>query len=188
MTTNATAQTFTDRAERFSRILDGAGGRWDAPSPCEGWTARDVVAHVIETERDFLARHDLLDSPAPSLDDPAEAFRRHAADVVRVLDRDGTADREYDGYFGRTTFGATMSEFYGWDLVVHGWDVARATGREWSISDEEARALGSDADAWGDALYSEGICAAPVPVPDDASVQDRLLGRLGRDPRWAPPA
>ena len=81
-----------------------------------------------------------------------------------------------------------MSEFYGWDLVVHGWDVARATGQEWSISDEEARALGSDADGWGDALYSEGICAAPVPVADDASVQDRLLGRLGRDPRWAPPA
>ena len=188
MTTNATAQTFTDRAERFTEILDDADGRWDAPSPCAGWTARDVVAHVIETERDFLARHDLLDSPAPVAGRPGRRVPRHAADVLRVLDRDGTADREYDGYFGRTTFGATMSEFYGWDLVVHGWDVARATGREWSISDEEARALGSDADAWGDALYSEGICAAPVSVPDDASVQDRLLGRLGRDPRWAPPA
>lgn len=188
MTTNAPAQTFTDRADRFAGILDGAGDRWDAPSPCQAWTARDVVAHVIETQRDFLARHDLLDSPAPSLGDPAAAFRRHSSDVIRVLDRDGTADREYEGYFGPTTFGATMAEFYGWDLVVHGWDVARATGQGWSISDEEARALGRDADGWGDALYSEGICAAPVPVPDDAPAQDRLLGRLGRDPQWAPPA
>lgn len=188
MTTNATAQTFAERAEQFTRILDAAVGRWDAPSPCEGWTVRDVVAHVIETERDFLARHELLDSPAPSLDDPATAFRAHAADVVDVLDRDGTADRAYDGYFGPTTFGATMAEFYGWDLVIHGWDVARATGQDWSIGDAEAQALGADADGWGDALYGEGICAAPVPVPEDALLQDQLLGRLGRDPQWAPPA
>ena len=186
--TTTTTQTFAERAERFTRILEGVGGRWDAPTPCEGWTVRDVVAHVIGTERDFLARHDLLDTPTPSLDDPAAAFRAHAADVTASLGRDGTGDREYDGYFGRTTFGATMAEFYGWDLAIHGWDVARATGQEWSISDEEARSLGADADGWGDALYSKGICSAPVAVPDDAPAQDRLLGRLGRDPGWAPSA
>ena len=38
------------------------------------------------------------------------------------------AAREYDGYFGRTTIAATVADFYGWDLVVHGSDVARATG------------------------------------------------------------
>ncbi len=188
MTTSATAQAFAERAERFIQILEATCGRWDDLSPCEGWTVRDVVAHVIDSERDFLARHDLLDTPAPSMDDPAEAFRAHAADVVGVLGRDGTADRAYDGYFGRTTFGATMSEFYGWDLVIHGWDVARATGKDWSISDEEARMLGAEADGWGDALYSEGICSAPVAVAEGASAQDRLLGRLGRDPGWAPSA
>jgi uncharacterized protein (TIGR03086 family) len=157
MTSNATAQSFTDRAELFSRILDSAGGRWDAPSPCDGWTVRDVVRHVLDTERDFLGRHDLLDSPAPSLADPAAAFRTHAADVVAVLGRDGTADRAYDGYLGPRTFGVTVAEFYGWDLGTHGWDVARATGQEWSISDEEAELLDAAADGWGHAPYSEGV-------------------------------
>jgi len=184
--TTSSAQLFTERAEQFSSILDAAGGRWDAPSPCEGWAVRDVVGHVIETERDFLQRHDLLDSPVPSLTDPAAAFRTHAADVVGVLGRDGVADRAYDGFFGPTSIGATLAEFYGWDLVIHGWDVARATGQDWSISEAEALALGADADGWGDALYGEGICAGPVPVPDDAPAQDRLLGRLGRDPGWRP--
>lgn len=50
-----------------------------------------------------------------------------------------------------------MPEFYGWDLVIHGRDVARSVGQQWLISDEEADALGVDADGWGDALYSEGI-------------------------------
>ncbi len=185
MTTSSTA-VFSERAARFTAIVDATSDRWEAPSRCKGWTVRDVVAHVIETEREFLKRHDLLSSPPPSLDDPAAAWRSHAAEVLEVLSRDGVADRAFDGYFGRTTVGETLAEFYGWDLAIHGWDVARAIGGDWPMSDDEARTLGADADDWGDALYSEGICAAPVPVPGDASLQDRLLGRLGRDPEWTP--
>lgn len=179
-----TAQTFLARADTFAAILDAAADRWDAPTPCEGWTVRDVVVHVIGTERDFLDRHDLSPGPAPDLTDPATAWRTHAAGVAEVLARDGVAQREYDGYFGRTTIAATMADFYGWDLVIHGSDIARATGQPWSISDAEADDLHAVADGWGDSLYSEGVCATAVPVPDGASATDRLLGRLGRDPRW----
>lgn len=179
--------TFTDRAERFSSILSSVSD-WDAPTPCAEWTVRDVVAHTIETERDFLQRQGLDAGPAPDQSSPAEAWRAHAAAVTTALEAPGVADREYDGYFGRTTIGATMADFYGWDLVIHGWDVARASGQESPLSDEEAESLGATADGWGDALYSEGICAAAVPVPSSASPADRLLGRLGRDPRWEPAA
>lgn len=184
----STAQHFTDRADRFATILDGAAGLWDAPTPCEDWTARDVVAHVVETEREFLDRQGYDLGAAPDLTDPAAGFRRHAGAVAEVLGRDGVADRAYDGYFGPTTVGDTMADFYGWDLVVHGSDVARATGQPWSVSEEEAADLHATADAWGDALYSEGVCGPAVELPDDASPSDRLLTRLGRDPGWRPPA
>jgi uncharacterized protein (TIGR03086 family) len=185
-TQHPTAQLFTDRAASFAAILDAAGGRWDAPTPCEGWSVRDVVAHAIDSERDFLARQGFDVGVAPDPADPAGAWQSHAATVVAILGREGVAEREYDGFFGRTTIAGTMADFYGWDLVVHGSDVARATGQEWSVGDEEAAALHATADGWGDALYSEGVCAAPVPVPDTASVTDRLLARLGRDPGWRP--
>ena len=180
------AQTFTERADAFAAILEAADRQWDAPTPCVGWTVRDVVAHAIETERDFLERQDLDPGAATDPVDLSAAWRAHAAAVADVLGRDGIADREYDGYFGRTTIAATMAAFYGWDLVIHGSDIARATGQSWSISDDEAAAMHATADEWGDALYSEGVCSAAVPVPDDASTTDRLLARLGRDPQWRP--
>lgn len=183
-----TALKFTEQADAFAAILAAADQRWDAPTPCAGWTVRDVVEHVIQTEREFLARQGLDPGEAPELLDPAAAWRSHVSSVTGILGRAGVADREYDGYFGRTTIAATMADFYGWDLLVHGSDVARATGQPWSISDQEAAALHATADGWGDALYSEGICSAAVPVADDASATDRLLARLGRDPRWEPAA
>lgn len=183
-----TAQHFRERAARFAQIVEATGGRWDAPTPCEGWTVRDVVEHVVGTERDFLIRMDLDPGPAPDLCDPATGWRTHADGVADVLAREGVADREYDGWFGRTTIGATMADFYGWDLVIHGSDVARATVQPWSISDEEAASLHATVDGWGDSLHAEGICAASVPVADDATATERLLARLGRDPDWRPQA
>lgn len=181
-----TAQRFIERADALAAILDSSDQQWDAPTPCEGWTVRDVVAHAIDTERDFLERQGFEPGPAPDLADPASAWRDHAKAVAEILGQPGVAEREYDGYFGRTTIAATMADFYGWDLVIHGSDVARATGQPWSISDDEATDLHATADGWGDALYSEGVCTSPVSVPDDASTTDRFLARLGRDPEWQP--
>ncbi len=181
-----TAQKFTGRADAFAALLDGARPQWDVLTPCEGWTVRDVVAHVIDTEREFLERQGLGPGPSPDLSDPGEAWRAHAAAVAEVLARDGVAEKEYDGHFGRTTIAATMADFYGWDLVLHGSDVARATGQEWSVTDDEAASLHATADGWGAALYSEGVCGAEIEVSGDASVTDRLLARLGRDPGWRP--
>ncbi len=182
---NSTAQRFRDRAHRFGEIIDAAGGRWDAATPCEAWSVRDVVNHAMDTERDFLDKRGLDLPPAPTTTALSEAWRAHTAAVVDVLRRDGVADTAYDGYFGPTTVADTMADFYGWDLVIHGWDLARATGQEWSISDEEAARLQATADGWGPALHSEGVCGPEVAVDPDASAQDRLLARLGRDPRWS---
>lgn len=184
--TDQDIRTFVDRTARFTDILDAAGDAWEAPTPCEGWSVRDVVEHVIGTQRDFLARQGLDAGPEPDLADPAAAWRAHLDRVTTVLVTPGVAEHEYDGFFGPTTVGATMADFYGWDLVVHGWDVARATGQDWSISEDEADTMHATADSWGQALYAEGICAAPVDVPEDASATDRLLARLGRHPSWHP--
>ena len=110
-------------------------------------------------------------------------FASARADIERVLDDPELAATEYDGALGRTNIAATVDRFLDFDLVVHGWDLARATGQDETIDDAEVARIWKDTEALGDNLRRSGVCGPEVPVADDAPPADRLLGRLGRDPR-----
>jgi uncharacterized protein (TIGR03086 family) len=71
------------------------------------------------------------------------------------------------------------------ELVVHGWDLAVATGQEYRGDEESARRSLEFAGSVGDDPEARaGLYGPAVPVPDDAPVLDRLLGATGRDPAW----
>lgn len=174
-----TATSYRAAATSLAAVLDAVrADRWDAPSPCEGWTARDVVAHVVDTQRELLATHGADLGTAPT-GDPAEVFRQHAAAVQHVL-TDDLVGRRYDGFFGPTTVGATLEQFYVWDMVVHRWDVARATGGDERLTTAELDRVAAGADSFGEALHMDGICAPALPVDADADRQVAVLARLGR--------
>ena len=155
--------------------------RWTAPSPCPDWTARDVVRHMVDTQRDFLTGQGVGLGPAPDVDaDPAAAGREHAGRVLAALSDPDVAGREYDGHFGPTTVGATLVQFYVWDMVVHRWDLARTAGLDAGLSDAELDRIDRGADGFGEALYMEGICRSGVEVPADAGRVAGVLARLGR--------
>ncbi|MPQ97122.1 TIGR03086 family protein [Modestobacter sp. I12A-02628] len=178
---NPTATAYEAAARPLSTVLDAVPpAEWESASPCTGWTARQVVGHVVETQRALLTGHGHDLGPEPDLTDPAAAFREHAARVLALVSRDEVADTAYDGFFGPTTVGATLVQVYVWDLVVHRWDVARATGGDETLTPEELDRAEAGADAFGDALHMDGICAPAVQPPDDADRQTRLLARLGR--------
>ena len=169
---------FPDNAGRFSAVVDAVAD-WTAPSPCEGWSAADVVHHVIDTQRDFLTQRGLDVGSRPE-GDPAEAWRQHLERLSPLLADEALVTTPYDGYFGRTTLADTLADFYGFDLVVHRWDLGRASGQDVAFSEQEMDAVEAAVPSFGEALYSEGICARPVPVADGASRQDRVLATLGR--------
>jgi uncharacterized protein (TIGR03086 family) len=178
-----TASTEYEAAARpLTAVLDAVPqDRWSAPSPCEGWTARDVVGHLIETQRDFLAGHGVDLGPAPDLQgDPAGAWRDHAKRVEEAISDDELAGRGYDGHFGPTTVGATLVRFYGWDMLVHRWDVARAAGADAGFTEDELDRIERGADGFGAALYLDGVCRLGVEAPADADREGRVLARLGR--------
>lgn len=180
--TPALDRAYLDLAGGFATAADAlAPADWDRPSPCEGWTARDVVAHVIDTQRDFLAGHGVALADRPSLDDPAAAWRTHSADVGAALADPAVAGRAFDGHFGPTTVGDTLLRFYGFDMIAHRWDVTAATGRAHTFTDDELDAMATAADGFGDALYGEGVCVR-IDIPAGADRQTRLLARLGRGP------
>ena len=178
-----TAPAAYDAAHRsLTTVLEAVpSSAWAAPSPCEGWTARDVVRPLVDTQRELFARHGVELGDAPDVDaDPAGAWRAHSGRVLEVLADDAVPAIAYDGHFGPTTLGATLVDFYAFDMVVHRWDVAQAAGLDAGLTDDELERLDRGADSFGDALYMEGICKGGVTPPEGASREAVVLARLGR--------
>jgi uncharacterized protein (TIGR03086 family) len=164
--------------DEFSRRVDTAGGRWDQTSPCEGWTAGDVVDHVTSNHRSIAER---LGATAP------EGTGDRAADWTACRDAATTALGSADlTQVTDTPFGPMPAEaFLGIitsDTLVHTWDLARATGGDEALPEDMAQATYDNLLPLDEAIRIPGVFGPKVPVPDDASVQDRLLGFLGRHP------
>jgi uncharacterized protein (TIGR03086 family) len=167
-------------ADRFTAVVGAAGDtEWSSPSPCEGWTAADVLDHVVDTQRDFLDKRG-ADVGARPEGTPQEEWAAHRDVVRRVTADDAFVSEEYDGYFGRTTVADTLANFYGFDLLVHRWDLARALGQDVTWDDAELDKIEASLEGFGDALYSDGVCKPAIEVPAGASRQERALGRMGR--------
>lgn len=171
-------QTWTTRADGFTAVLDAVTD-WDAASPCAGWTARDVLAHVIDTQREFLAErgHGLGDLTG---EEPMARWREHADAVAPLVADDALMGTTFDGFFGPTTIGEALLQFYGFDLLVHRWDIARSQGSDAQFSDAELSVIDAAVDGYGDAAYMPGVFGAPVAVADGASRHQRVLARTGR--------
>ncbi|WP_129657476.1 TIGR03086 family metal-binding protein [Rothia halotolerans] len=183
---NTTDTPITDRYHRLSRQLSAAlddvpADAWSAPAPCEGWDAQGVLRHVVETNRDFLGRHVELGPASGELRADWEAVR---ALTQTILD-DGRGEETFQGFFGPTTIAEVIDRFYGMDLLVHRWDIARAAGltEHQALDDADAAHYLEVARSFGDALRMDGVCGPELPAPEDATAGERLLAFLGREPR-----
>ena len=172
---------FLNAADRFTDLVTTTTD-WSAPSPCEGWSAADLLDHLVDSQRDYFSRMDQPVGDRPS-GTPAEVWAAHLAAVRPVAADESVRTREYDGFFRRTTIGATLDDFYGFDLVVHGWDLGSSQGRPTTFTDADLAALEAAFEGFGDHAYDEGVFRRPVEVPADADRQTRLLARMGRRAR-----
>lgn len=175
-------------AARFTARVEAVPpDRWESPSPCEGWTARDVVAHVAGNAAMFLG---LIgrDPPAgpPAERDPLGAWVTGRDATQAALEDPAVATTEYDGLRGRMTFEQGIDQFACFDLVVHAWDLARATGQDDRLDPEEVSRVFAAARSMGDALRGPGAFGPAVEPPPGADEQAQFLAFLGRRPDRAP--
>ena len=174
-------RVFTDRV-RGTRS-------WDAPSPVAGWTARDVVRHLVEWLPSFLAGGSSVRLPAvPSVDDdPIGAWQAHVDAVQALLDDPATAELTLSNrHIGQLPLDRAIDQFYTSDVFMHTWDLARATGQDDRLDPEFCALLLAGMEPMEAVIRSSGQYGPKVPVKDDADTQTKLLAFIGRDPQWTP--
>lgn len=185
-TPQSAATRFRTVAGRFTEVVDGVSSdQWDNQTPCAGWVARDVVSHLVEWVPAFLAEGaGLTFAEMPSVaDDPAAAWAVLNAELQAVLDDPSTADREFSHpRAGKHPLDRAIIGFILGDVLVHTWDLARATGQSETLDADEVRRMREGLEPLGDALSKSGHYNLPVVVPADADQQTRMLALTGRQP------
>jgi uncharacterized protein (TIGR03086 family) len=171
----------TQFTQRVTAVPDGA---WDNPAPCEGWVARDVVGHLVEwLPSFFFGRWGIEPPPGRSVDsDPAGAWEVVNGTIQSALDDPDVAGRERDTRMGRSTFEGTIDMICTPDILIHTWDLARATGLDETLDPQEVHRFVESMEPYDELLRQSGQYGPRVAVPDDADEQTRLIGFVGRQP------
>jgi uncharacterized protein (TIGR03086 family) len=179
-------------ARRVAALLDGVPDpALNAPTPCDMVLAT-LLDHFMGLTEGLAAsaRKEPTDAPQASADHLDPDWR---VLLPKRLDTLVAAWREPGAGEGMTTAGGielpatdvaavTLDE-----LVIHGWDLARATGQPYEPDPADVAAIMPFLEAFGSGQGVPGLFGPSVPVRDDAPAFDRALGLSGRDPGWRPP-
>jgi len=164
-----------------------------ARTPCPEYAVRHLLGHVAGLAVAFrdAARKDLGattdTSPGSVVPDIAADWRET---LPKALDDLADAWRDPAAWTGETRAGgvplpgAVAAAVAVDELVVHGWDLARATGQEYEPDPAAVEAAHGFLAAAVEQSGGAGIFGPVVPVPDDAPLLDRVIGLSGRNPRW----
>ncbi|MFD7796026.1 TIGR03086 family metal-binding protein [Streptomyces sp. NPDC059759] len=194
-----TGQTFDlgPQALIVARLAEGVtDAHLDGATPCPEYAVHHLLGHLTGLAVAFrdAARKDLGattdTAPDSALPDIGADWREA---LPKALDELADAWRDPAAWTGSTraggvtlpgpVAGAVVAD----ELVVHGWDLARATGQQYAPDEAALRAAhGFLAAVAEDPTGGGGIFGPVVPVPDDTPLLDRAIGLSGRDPGWTP--
>ncbi len=162
-------------------------------TPCTDWDLRTLLNHTIlwtaysaeqraygKSVADDLMNKDFAADPGFAKDYQVQAGRAVAAWS------DPNAWEGDRGVMGNATPAQDIAAMLIAEMVLHGWDIAKATGQEYHCGKGLAEAVLETVEANAEMFRQYQGFAAVVPVPDDADAFDRALSLSGRDPNWKP--
>ena len=177
-------------AERYERITAQftdlvravPAAAWNNPSPCEGWTARDVVGHLTEWIPAFFGSQGVEFPAVPSVhDDPVGAWETVQSTISKALADPAMAARQIETPFNRQSFAETVDMIVTGDVFTHTWDLARATGQSETLdADQLQRMIAAMGSMPEEVLRADGMFGPPIDVPADADDQTKFLAYFGR--------
>jgi uncharacterized protein (TIGR03086 family) len=172
-----------------AKVVGGLGPEhWDVWLDTANTTVRKLVNHMVSenTQVPLVLAGEPIDAVRARTkgdmlgDDAAAAFERSASGAAAAFRAPGSLDASYPmGPAGATMTGTQYCGNRFVDILVHGWEVANKTGQDTRLDPELAEAARVVIEPSIRALRENGVIAAQVDVPDDASAQTRLLAFFG---------
>ena len=158
--------------------IPSAASQPNAMTPCDDWRAGDLMSHMLDTQRYFVGAAQGEDVSPPSSTpktvlgpDPVADFEQARADTLRTFGEKGVIEKT------GPSLGIAFS-----DQLLHGWDLARATGQDATMPDGLPEAAYEMIHGRFTDEQRKGIFKPEVTVDADASAQDKLLAYTGRNP------
>ncbi|AGB22953.1 TIGR03086 family protein [Mycobacterium sp. JS623] len=152
------------------------------PTPCTDWTVQQLIDHLVGGTEYLLSAAEGREA-TQWVDATGADYRRGTAAVMDALMRPGVMDRTcisplgFEWPISQAVAGTFM------DVLIHTWDLARATGQDEGLDPEMVEAcIAMFLPEMPERGRAAGIIGPAVEVGADASAQDRLLAAMGRHP------
>ena len=153
----------------------------EQPTPCGGFTVRGVLEHMVGGATAFAAAFRGEEPGEADLSDPLGSFQPILGDLVAAIGEPGALDQSVAAPFGQVP-GETFARFVALDGLVHGWDLATATGQDYDPPDDVVAAVDEFARGVVDPLRDGETFGPEVEPPDGATPIERLVAYTGRRP------
>lgn len=172
-------RNYTKAIYGFDHVMRGVDdAAWGRPSPCDGWSAQDVVLHAAGVLRyvESLARSAAVVPPG---DEPRSAWAAARDAVLEALDHDGVLQRPVASPFGEMPLDALIGVLVV-DTLTHSWDLARAVGGDERLAPELVETAFAQVRPRDEGLRAPGRFGAKVPAAPGDDEQTAFLKFLGR--------
>ncbi len=169
------ADIWGQAAGKWTEVVAQVGhDDWSKPTPCEGWTVRELVDHTMQSQTRGAAVVGADVAPDADWSQVQPAMQAALADPANL---EGNVEA-----FGGMPTQAVVGLVTG-DLLIHSWDLARSIGADEALPPAAVEATLMGLQRMPDPmLRSSGMFAAAVEVADDAGTQDALIAFVGRTP------
>ncbi len=159
---------------------------WDQQSPCEKWSAKEVLGHFVRTTHSLTAAATGGTFPGDRSEadvagaDPRATWAESRDALLSALDHPGAIYKNFNGPFGPGTIDSFLS-IHGVDCLLHTWDIAKTAGIDAHLPVDLAVAAAAGLATFGDGIRGPGLFGPAVEVDSDDPV-DRLVAFAGRNP------
>lgn len=167
-------------ADKWTEVYARVGeADWDLQTPCKGWSVRGLVDHTLQWQATGGAMLGAATAAGDHWETIREAYAIYLSDPSNL-------ERTVDEFAGIPK--QELTGFLIGDLLIHSWDLARSIGADETLPPAAVEATMAGLHhvppelLRGHNPLGQAMMGPPVEIPDDASLQDRMLAFSGRRP------